>query len=60
MARLQSIVLNTVVLLVQIVEDAQMGSLLADSAAEVAKSAILLLGNASAHADGQGEVKKGP
>ena len=48
LARLQSFILDVVAPLVRIVEDVQTGSLSADSAAEVAKSALLLLWNTSA------------
>ena len=48
LARLQAFLLNVVAPLVRTVENAQTGSPMIDLAAEAAKSALLLLGNASA------------
>ena len=49
LARLQTLVLDTLAPLVDIVEEAQRGSLTVEKAAESAKAAITLLGNVSAH-----------
>ena len=48
-ARLQAFVLDTLALLVDIAEETQRGSLTVEKAAESARAAITLLGNASAH-----------
>lgn len=49
LAKLRSLMLDTVALLVRIVEEAQRNTLTPEQAAEVAKAALSLLGNASAH-----------
>ena len=48
-AKLQTLTLDAVAPLVHILEEAQKGTLSIQSAAEAAKSALVLLGNASAH-----------
>ena len=48
-AKLQTLTLDMVATLVHILEEAQKGTLTVQSAAEAAKSALMLLGNASTH-----------